>query len=86
MGKFDLTIITRSKLDPTQNLKALNISKLFEDDYEMYEDEEEIVEPEDVNKILLAQIARNQAELIKLKTPVRFVAILLGVLLLTIWL
>ena len=86
VGKFDLTLITRSKLDPKQNLKALNISKLFEDDYEMYEDEEEIVEPEDVNKILLAQIARNQAELIKLKTPVWFVAILLGVLLLTIWL
>lgn len=86
VGKFDLTLITRSKLDPKQNLRSLNISELFEDDYEMYEDEEEIEGAEDVNKIILAQIARNQAELIKLKTPVWFVAILLGMLLLTIWL
>ena len=52
----------------------------------MYEDEGEIDEPEDVNKVLLAKIARNQAELLKLKTPVWVVAILLGMLLLTIWL
>lgn len=86
VGKFDLTLITRSKLNPKQNLKALNISKLFEDDHEIYEEENEIEEPEDVNQLLLAQIARNQAELIKLKTPVWIVAILLGMLVLTIWL
>lgn len=83
VGKFDLTLITRSKLDPKQNFNTLNISKLFEDDYEMYEEEEEIEQPEDIKKLLLAQIANNQAELLKLKTPIWFIAILLGIFLLT---
>ncbi|MCZ6802792.1 MAG: hypothetical protein O7D86_02355 [Proteobacteria bacterium] len=78
--KFDLTVMTRCKLNPKQNFKTLNISKLFEDDVEMYEEEEEIEEQEDVTKLLLTQIARNQAQLIKF---VWFVAIFL---LFTIWL
>lgn len=87
VGEFDLTLITRSKLNPKQNFKTLNISNLFEDDYEAYEEDEEgVEEPEDVNKLLLAQMARNQTELIKLKTPVWLVAILLGLLFLTKWL
>lgn len=84
--KFDLTLITRAKFNLKQNFNTLNISKIFEDEYEVYEEEEEVVEPEDINNLLLTQIARNQAELIKLKTPVWFATILLGILLLTIWL
>jgi hypothetical protein len=84
VGKFDLTLTTRSKLNPKQNFNTLNISKLFEDDYEIYEEEAE-EEPEDINKLLLTKIARNQAELIKLKTPAWIIAILLGMLLLTLW-
>jgi len=84
--KFDLTLITRGKFNLKQNFNTLNISKIFEDEYEVYEEEEEIVEPEDVNKLLLTQIARNQAELLKLKKPVWFAAIFLGLLLLTMWL
>lgn len=86
VGKFDLTLITRAKFNLKQNFNTLNISKIFEDEYEVYEEEEKIVEPEDVNKLLLTQIAHNQVELIKLKTPVWIVTILLGILLLTIWL
>lgn len=82
VGKFDLTLTTRSKFNPKQNFNTLNISKLFEDDYEIYEEEEVAEEPEDVNKLLLAQIARNQAELIKLKTPAWITVILLCILLL----
>jgi len=84
--KFDLTLITRGKFNLKQNFNTLNISKIFEDECEVYEEEEEIVEPEDVNKLLLTQIARNQAELLKLKKPVWFAAIFLGLLLLTMWL
>ena len=68
------------------SMRHRNISKIFEDEYEVYEEEEDIEAPEDVNKLLLTKIARNQAELIKLKTPVWLATILLGILLLTIWL
>lgn len=83
VGKFDFTIITRRKLNLKQNLKILNISKLFEDKYEMYEDEVE--EQEDITKLLMAQISNNQAEIIKIKKPLWLVVILLGLLLLTLW-
>lgn len=89
VGEFELTIITRSKLNPKQCFKALNITKLFEEDFEAYEEDEEEVEveePEDVKKLLLAQIARNQLELLKLKTPVWLITLFLGLLLLSLWL
>jgi len=79
---FDLTLITRSELNPKQNLESVNILKLFEDNDEGYEEEED---PADINRLLLGQLAINQAELIKLRTPIWFVAALLGLLLITIW-
>jgi len=82
VGKFNLTLITRCKLNPKQDLTTLNISKLFDED-EFYE--EEVEETEDVTKMLLAKIAQNQIEIIKLKTPLWIVAFLLGVLVLSVW-
>lgn len=82
VGEFGLTLVTRSMLNPKQSFATLNISKLFEDDYENYEEERE--EPEDVKELLLAQIARNQVELLKLKTPVWLVTLFLGLLALSL--
>jgi len=86
VGKFNLELTTRSKLNPKQSLESLNISKLFEDDFELFEVEEEIEEPEDVSKLLLEQISRNQLELLKLKTPVWLITLFLGLLLFSLWL
>jgi hypothetical protein len=86
VGKFDLTLITRCKLNPKQNLKTLKLSKLFEDDLETYEEEVAIEEQEDVTKLLMAQIANNQVEIIKIRKPLWLVVILLAILLLIIWL
>lgn len=80
--KFDLTLITRCKLNPKQDFTTLNISKLF-DKEEVYEEESE--EPEDITKTLLVKIALNQAEIIKLKTPLWIAVVLLGLLVLGKW-
>lgn len=66
VSRFELTLITRSKLDLKQNFTTLSISELFEDDCVNHEREDE---SENVNNLLLANIAENQYELIKLKTP-----------------
>jgi len=87
VGEFELILLTRCELNPKQSFKALNISKLFEEDFEAYEDDEgEVEAPEDVNKLLLAQIARSQLELLKLKTPVWLITLFLGLMLLSLWL
>lgn len=85
IGEFDLTLITRCKFNPKQNLKTLNISKLFEDDFEVHEEDVDVEGQEDVTKLLMAQIAHNQAEIIKIKKPLWMVVVLLGLLLLSIW-
>jgi hypothetical protein len=86
VGKFDLTLVSRCKLDPKQNLTTINISKLFEDDFEEYEDEIEADEQPDITKLLLAHISRNQAEIEKIKGPLWLLVIVLALILLTLWL
>lgn len=87
VGDFDLTLTTRCELNPKQSFKTPNISKLFEEDFEAYEEDEvEAEAPTDIQKLLLAQIARNQQELLKLKTPVWLITLFLGLMLLSLWL
>lgn len=85
VGAFDLTLITRNKLNPKQNLNSLNISKLFGYNGKIHE--EKIEESEDTNKRLLTQIAQNQVDqnkLVQLKIPIWITVVLLVILLLTV--
>jgi hypothetical protein len=87
VGEFEFTLLTRSKLNPKQSFTALNISKLFEEEFEAdQEDEMQVEASEDVNKLLSAQIARNQIELLKLKVPIWLITLFLGLMLLSQWL
>jgi len=85
VGKFELSLITRCKLDPKQNFKTLDISKLFESELEFNEEENEceIEEQETEPKLIMAQIAHNQAEIIRMKKPIWLIVILLGMILLS---
>lgn len=100
IGKFNMTLITRCKLNPKQDFTALNISKAFEDD-DFYEEESEvkevedlthqlamarIVQKEDLTQLALARIVQNQVEIIKLKTPLWIITFLLGAKILSSWL
>ena len=65
VGEFDLTIIQRSKLNPKQDLRGINIYRIFGEDDEVEEDdweeEEGHAEPKpDVNTVLLDQLSRNE--------------------------
>ncbi len=83
VGGFNLNLTTRCKLNPRQNFKYPKITK---PDFSEYGSTVEICEEaewtEEIIKKLLAQIARDQTELVKLKTPVWLITILFGVLLL----
>jgi hypothetical protein len=84
IGKFDLTLITRCKLNPKQDFTALNISKAFDDD-DFYEEEREVKEAEDLTQLALARIVQNQVEIIKLKTPLWIITFLVGAKILSSW-
>jgi len=87
VGKFDLNLTTRCKLNPKQDLSTLNISKVFVDDIDLYENEiEEVPEkPEDVTNLLLAKIVQNQSEIARLGRPLWLLVFLSGLLLITFW-
>ena len=76
--EFELNLITRCKLFPKQNFETLNISKLFEEEEVFSEEEIQIDEHEDINKQLLTTIVQNQLEILKLRTPLWIIAVLLG--------
>ena len=78
VGEFELNLITRCKFFPKQNLETLNISKLFEEEEVFSEEEIQIDEHEDINKQLLTTIVQNQLEILKLRTPLWIIAVLLG--------
>lgn len=87
VGEFEITIIQRNKINPKQNLGGIDIDKLFEEP----ENEEEVLEqlenwtsqPE-TNSLLIAQLARNQAILAKLRTPIWLIFITLLLLLIKV--
>ena len=83
VGEFELTLITRCKLFPKQNFETLNISKLFEEEDDFSEEEIQIDEHEDINKLLLTAIVQNQLEILKLRVPIWIIAILLVILVLS---
>jgi hypothetical protein len=78
VGEFGLYLITRCKINPKQNFETLNISKLFEEEEVFSEEEIQIDEHEDINKQLLTTIVQNQLEILKLRTPLWIIAVLLG--------
>ena len=82
IGKLDLNLVTRCHVNPKQDLTALNISKLFEEET-FSQDEVEV--PEDITRSLLIRIAENQAEIMKLKNPLWIAVFLLGLLVLGTW-
>jgi hypothetical protein len=84
IGEMDLMLITRCKLNIKQNLATLNISELFNDETP-YEEEVLTGESEDLTNILLVKLAHNQAEIMKLKTPLWIAVFLLGALTLPTW-
>jgi len=80
VGEFSLSITQRNKVNPKQDLRSINIYKLFEkqDGAEKDTWEEEFAGKEpDVNSLLLAQLSRNELALKKLRTPLWLVFILL---------
>ena len=78
VSEFELNLITRCKINPKQNFETLNISKLFEEEEVFSEEEIQIDGHEDINKQLLTTIVQNQLEILKLRTPLWIIAVLLG--------
>jgi len=84
--EFSLTATERHKLDPKQDLRPIDIDKVFEEVEDYKEDfSEEYQSPEvDKSELLLAQLARNEVAFSKLSTPVWLIFIILCILLLTV--
>lgn len=86
VGEFELTLIKRYKLNPKQNLETLNISSLFNESLENTEDEPEVEEQSITANVLMAKIAQNQAEIMRIKKPLwLIVAMLVFIYLALIW-
>lgn len=83
VGEFGLHLITRCKINPKQNFDVLDISKLFEEEDDFSEEEIQIDEHEDINKLLLTAIVQNQLEILKLRVPIWIIAVLLAILVLS---
>jgi len=84
--KFSLNVTERYKLNPKQDLRPIDIDKVFEE-VEDYEQDltEEYPEPEaDNSKLLLAQLVRSEAIFAKLLTPIWLIFIVLCILLVTV--
>jgi len=82
VGKFNLSIIQRNCINPKQDLRGINIDKIFEEPGDFDEKDYEKGEAEsrpDATPQLLAQLARNGLVLSKLNTPLWliFIALLL---------
>jgi hypothetical protein len=84
--EFSLTVTERHKLDPKQDLRPIDIDKVFEDAEDYEEDfAEEYQEPEvDKSELLLVQLAKNEAVFARLSTPVWLIFFILCILLLTV--
>ena len=82
VGEFDLTFISRCKLNPKQDFTTLNVSNTFNEG-EAYEAGNQ--KTENMTEILLGKIAQNQVGIIKLKTPLWIAVFLLGLLVLSRW-
>ena len=84
VGKFNLSIIQRNRINPKQDLRSINIDKLFEesDDYEEedYDQEHSETQP-DLSSLMLAKLARNELVLSQLRTPLWLIFIVLLLLL-----
>ncbi len=82
VGEFNLSIVQRSKLNPKQDLRSINIYNLFEEpDEEEDEGEEDFAETKpDANALLLVQLSRNELALAKLRTPLWLIFVLLLIL------
>jgi len=79
VGEFELSISHRSKLNPKQDFREINIDKLFEEEEEEETDlVGEFTEMESVtNKVLLTQLVRNELAIEKLRTPLWLIYFLL---------
>jgi hypothetical protein len=86
VGEFNLTIVERNIINPKQDLRGIDIDKLFEepDDCEegVCERREHTEYPPDTISLLLTQIGRNETVLAKLRTPLWLIFVVLLLLLL----
>ena len=84
VGKFEFSIIQRNKINPKEDLRSINIDKLFEEsgDYEEedYDQESSEAQP-DVSSLMLAKLDRNELVLTRLRTPLWLIFIVLLLLL-----
>ena len=85
VGEFSLKFTQRHKLNPKQDLRGINVDKLFE---KSYDDEEGLAAEKknqdfkgDKDALMLSQLARNEEALKKLSIPIWFIFIALCYLL-----
>ena len=85
VGEFNITIMQRDNINPKQDLRGIDIYRLFEepDDYkeEVYEEQEHPESQPDSTSLLLAQLGRNEIALAKLRAPLWLIFIVLLLLL-----
>ena len=78
--EFELTIVQRSNLNPKQNLRPADISKLFVEDSKAQEPVvigDPVREEQDPNRMVLDQLLRNERAITNLRTPLWLIFILL---------
>lgn len=85
VGEFNITLTRRHRLNPKQDLRAIDIDKVF-DESEYYEEdvtEDQKYQQSQPNKdsLMLAQLIRNEVALARLRTPVWLIFIVLCILL-----
>lgn len=85
VGEFNISITQRNMINPKQDLRGIDINKLFEepDDYEeeVYEGQEITESQPDKVSLLLTQLGRNEMALAKLRAPLWLIFIVLLLLL-----
>ncbi len=79
VGAFELTITQRVKLNPKQDLRQIDIYKLFEDEDKEVNLKENLATT-DANRALLTQLTRNELEIKKLNKPMWIICFLLSLL------
>ena len=87
--EFNIRIVQRNSINPKQALSGINLDKLFEesDDYgeDDHEQKQEVIESQPgVSGQLLAQLARNELTLSKLRIPLWLIFVALLFLLFTL--
>lgn len=84
VGQFELSAARRSRLNPKQDLRPVDIGKLFAEKSEEQESaliEESVRELTDRNSVMLAQLDKAEHAVRRLSTPLWIIVILLLVLL-----